>query len=357
MVFVVGCPRSGTYLLSSILNGSGQVAIPTETHFIPHFWHFRKLAGRLETPAARRRIIKAIFIFLKIWMARAEEERDVKAVIRHSLLIIEKKTEKIVISSKNFSEIVNHLFLSYAEAKGAKIAGDKSAFYDSVPLDKIDMASGGKGLFIHVIRDARDVCVSWHRISVGPKTISEAAKKWSQHVETKKTWGLQHPDRYFELRYEDLLEYPKHTLRRVCAFLNIRYTNSLFKFHKLAYAKDLSKSSTHKLLSRPLNPANREKWKRNLTRKEIQKIETIAGQVLKDAGYKLAVVGRSLQSDLLEANHKLSIHGVRLYLKNLLPIFAIVASWLSFPLDQVCNSKIWLGLEKWVTRAWGNKKG
>ena len=85
-----------------------------------------------------------------------------------------------------------------------------------MPLDQIDTAMCGRARFIHVVRDGRDVCVSWRRIKVGPRTVKEAAKAWSGHIEGKQYWGREHPDRYLEVRYKDLLNNTTPPYQSMC---------------------------------------------------------------------------------------------------------------------------------------------
>ena len=47
LLFLVGCPRSGTYLLMDILERHFDVCVMSETHFIPIFRKFLWLYGDL----------------------------------------------------------------------------------------------------------------------------------------------------------------------------------------------------------------------------------------------------------------------------------------------------------------------
>ena len=47
-VFIVGCPRSGTYLLLKLISVNLDFASPIETHFIPYFRRYCFLYGNLE---------------------------------------------------------------------------------------------------------------------------------------------------------------------------------------------------------------------------------------------------------------------------------------------------------------------
>ena len=348
--FIVGCPRSGTYLLSSILNASGRIAIPTETHFVPLFMPYLWLAGDLRNLPARKRLLRAIFIFLRVWLARAEEERDFAAVIRHSLLAVEPESDRIADSTTDYASLVGNLYAAYSRHQGAVDAGDKSAFFDHMPLEQIDTAMGGSARFIHVVRDGRDVCSSWRKTKVGPRSVGEAALAWSHHIERKQNWGRLQPERYLELRYENLLKAPRETLRMVCDFIGFDYSDTLLDFHATPYARDLSNSTTHPRLSQPLDPTNQGKWRQELTAEEVTEFEAIAHVALAAGGYglsaPLAQGGFPREGD----KYFLSSHRVRLVLKGVLPAFALCAAWVHLPLDRLCNSRIWLRVEFWLTR-------
>lgn len=346
--FLVGCPRSGTYLLSAILNHSGRIAFPRETHFIPLFPPHLWLAGDLNRPQARRRLTRAIFVFLRIWLARAEEERDFAAVTQHSLLMVEPETDRIAESTRNYAELVQGLFAAYARSQGAEMAGDKSPFFDHMPLGRMDAAVGGQARFIHIIRDGRDVCLSWLKIKVGPRTLAQAARAWARHVAGKRAWGALHPDRYHELRYEDLLTEPEKTLRAVCSFVGMPYSDELLEFHLSAFAADIAVNSSQTRLSQPLDPGNRGKWRTGMTAEEVAAFEAIAGSVLADCGYPLASSRVVTARPSGRPTEVFSIHRLRLALKSLLPACALIAVRLHLPLDRLCNSRPWLRVESWL---------
>jgi len=86
-----------------------------------------------------------------------------------------------------------------------------------------------KARFIHIIRDGRDVVASlartrvanrgWRRSSSVPP-MSQLVSDWVSFVTNARTVGKSlGPDRYLELKYEDLLRQPEATLRPVFAFL------------------------------------------------------------------------------------------------------------------------------------------
>ena len=87
--------------------------------------------------------------------------------------------------------------------------------------------------FIHVVRDGRDVVSSllgrdWIDPSTGEKVWccqdpKTAAEYWVHVVDAIRHQGARFPDRYLEIRYEDLIAHPEVVMRHVLAFLGERW--------------------------------------------------------------------------------------------------------------------------------------
>lgn len=351
--FIIGCPRSGTYLLSNILDQSGQIAIPTETHFIPLFSRYAFLSGNLQNPRARTRLLKAIYVFLEIWLTRAEEERNFDEIIQHSLLVTRSEFEQIIWGSHSYAEMVHAIYKRYATLKGAEHYGDKSAFFQHIPLERIDHAVGNQAKFIHIVRDGRDVCLSWMKLSMGPKNLAIAAHAWCDHIAGKRQWGTLHPDRYCEIRYEDLLENPERESRRICEFIGIEFKSEMLQFHRGEMAQAIANSSTHALLSKPIDAGNKEKWRTQMSEEDVAFFEWLAGEELVKAGYpaiasSITYVQRFsfiCRDTLARIKSWFSYRAFRLHLKDVLPAILLLTGYLGLKVSKVINSKTWLSLE------------
>lgn len=351
--FIIGCPRSGTYLLSNILDQSVQIAIPTETHFIPLFDRYAFLAGDLQNPRARIRLLKAIYAFLEIWLTRAEIERNFDEMLQHSLLATHGDFEQIIRESHSYAEMVLAIYERYATLKGAEYYGDKSAFFQHIPLERIDHAVNQQAKFIHIVRDGRDVCLSWMKLMVGPKNLAIAARAWRDHIVGKRQWGTLHPDRYCEIRYEDLLENPERETRRICEFIGIEFKSEMLQFHQGEMAQAIANSSTHAMLGKPIDSSNREKWRLHMTPEDVAFFEWLAGKELAKLGYTVNAVQPThaqrfrffCRDTLARIKSRFSYRTLRLALKNMLPAILLVTGYLGIRIERVVNSKTWLSLE------------
>ena len=58
-IFVVGCPRSGTTMLSLMIHAHPRLAMPPESRFLLKVWRAREKFGDLSTPEQRLALGKA----------------------------------------------------------------------------------------------------------------------------------------------------------------------------------------------------------------------------------------------------------------------------------------------------------
>ncbi len=338
-VFVVGCPRSGTYLLVSALNSTGSVAIPIETHFVPLFDRVKCLWGDLSHVNNRTLLCESICDFLEIWNAYAKGDRDAEKLKKCSLLAVRSALPSIVSSSSSYSELVGAFFSAYAVSQDAEIAGDKSAFFNHMPMERLaDVVSGAK--FIHIVRDGRDVCLSWRRTWFGPKTVFGAARLWTEHVRKKREWGVENGDSYIDLKYEDFLGDPDLKMEKIKKFLQLSVDDHKSSWMDDGFAQMLSEEQSHSLLAKPIDSSNKDKWRTEMSRRECDLFEYVAGKELAFCGYETrrkgfsffehvyfcAVIAVSWFRDLV------SFRNVRLVVKSLLPVVIFVARKCDRPL-------------------------
>jgi len=76
-------------------------------------------------------------------------------------------------------------------------------------------------LFIHCVRDGRDVAASVLTRPWGPKTWSEAGSWWRDQVSPGLDFASTNPGQVVVLRYEDVLAEPTSALDRVLSELGL----------------------------------------------------------------------------------------------------------------------------------------
>jgi hypothetical protein len=284
-VHVVGCPRSGTYLTVVSLNHLFGIAIPVETHFIPLFGRYKALWGNLARNRNRRRLLDCIYAFLEIWTDLSSRGRNADKIARVSLLITRRDRQNIVDNSDSYATLVQEMFHAYARCKGLAFAGDKSAFFHHVSLASLNRSVPGSK-FVHVVRDGRDVWLSWEKTWTRPTSMGMAAKAWAAHVRKKRAWGEKNTAVYYELRYEAFLDDPWKIVSEMAAFLGRPAEQTRLDYYRSEMAENVASKETHPLLSRGIVQSNKEKWRTQMTTRDCRYFEYIAGHALNAFGYE-----------------------------------------------------------------------
>lgn len=75
-------------------------------------------------------------------------------------------------------------------------------------------------LIIHLVRNGYDVVLSWKERGEYKQAMKSAWTEWKTSVKQARTFGDANPDRYHELRYEDLVTDPESTMKDLLSFLD-----------------------------------------------------------------------------------------------------------------------------------------
>jgi Sulfotransferase family len=179
--------------------------------------------------------------------------------------------------------------------------------------------------FIHLIRDPRDVARSC--IGMGwAGNVWTGSERW---VEAEECWDMLKQrlsdDRYVEITYEDLISNPETVLTKLAHFLGTDYDPAM-----LQYSQDTTYEQPD---SRFLN-----QWRRKLSDREIQLIESRVGALLVERGYTasglpaIQLSNREIQSLKLQdwwtrANFRLQRYGAPLFVLNYVTSRLPVRTW------------------------------
>ena len=268
-VFILGVQRSGTTLLRLILNSHSYIAIPEEAAFlrpiIKKKYIYNEISGK---------DLKRIYNYLKNSPHYALWNYDSSKFLnwlemQHSI---------------SLKEFINNLYMSYAESEGKIIWGDKTPSL----LRKVDLLYRlfPEAKFIHIVRDGRDVFDSRRRMDSTKDNAAVMAIEWCYKIyKTERFLELLPPSNKYTLRYEDLLINPEETVKNLCGFMQVEYEPQMMDFYKKS--KYYVGSHHSKLIFKPITSENLQKWKLNLSGKEIKVLSLLAKRYLKKYGYEV----------------------------------------------------------------------
>ena len=293
--FIVGAPRSGTTLVRAMLDSHPDLAIPFESHFVPRLLSAANSFGdHGELSIAR-------------FCEALQGEPRFRA---WGLPISTVRTHLESIAPASMPDLVRGVFDSWARSQGKKRWGDKTPKY-ALHVDLLARAFP-ESVFIHVIRDGRNVAASYLATDIGPKSIMGAATMWSMHVDAaRKSGATLATRRYREVLYEHLIEDPEFVLRDLCRCLQLEYSPSMLDYHERVeeLVAGAENPEAHWRIGQRLQAGARD-FEKELTTAEIRVFEGRVRPLLEDLGYASAN-----SPSVADAWHRLR-HSARKFLRS-----------------------------------------
>jgi hypothetical protein len=282
--FIVGSARSGTTLLRVILNAHPAVTVPPESRFV--------------TELSRGTDDVRVDDFL----AALESHRQFKSWN----LPIDSVRKEITGHTIPYGAAIKAVYSAYAKHVGKEIWGDKTPRYvEHIPFIA-DLFPDAR--FVHLVRDGRDVALSYAKVPFGPKTVAKAAALWARRVRIGVTDGRRLGDsRYKEIRYEDLVDTPEETTRALCAFIGIEFDPDMMEYTEKAPEFVFEKAKTYnpKVLQKPSK--NARSWETEMPPGHEEAFEAVAGDVLDLFEYPRRFPAPSARAKIAAALGKLGL--------------------------------------------------
>lgn len=278
-VFIVGAQRSGTTLLRLMLNAHSQIAIPEEgTFWMPLLRRYKNNKFQKFNSIKRERYKKYLLsnCQFKLW---GMDSAECVSIFTDSEMI-------------NLPTLMESFYKLYARKQGKDIWGDKTpSFFRMTPV-LAQLFPQAK--FINVIRDGRDLFLSWKKMNPAKSNIAVVAYEWRYKL-LKSNEDLKRfvPGRFIEVKYEDLASCPEEELRKISQFLKIPFESGMLSYWKTS-PQYIGKHHSE-LIFKPPSTKSINKWKNQLTSKEINIFESIAHDCLTNYGYELFIQKQNLK--------------------------------------------------------------
>ena len=271
-VFVMGCHRSGTNLLYDTLLSAGGFAIfrgylPVYKILIPRFGSLRRRRNREQ--------------LLQLWLQSES--------FRRSGLSRDYVAERVLNHCKSGGDFIRITMDEIARQQNAP----RWALYDPDAVLYVTKIRGEipNALFIHIIRDGRDVALSlqkmqgfrpfpWNRKQLG---LAATSLYWSWMVKSGREEGMRIPLDYLELHYEELAWNPTTAIRKLSEFID--QDLSYDRIQQTALGRVSQRNSSFR--DEPTSSETIGRWKERLSAEQIASIESVVGDTLQEFGYAL----------------------------------------------------------------------
>ena len=247
------------------------IAIPYESHLYNRVYPLVRRAGMPADAQGIACLVKELLRtqYIREWTPPPTLEATLAALER-----------------PDFHGIVDAILRSWAAGQGKRRWGEKTPQHT---LWWRTIRAGFPDLqVIHLVRDGRDVALSYRAAPFGPTHVYHLARRWVRYLDTAaEAEGALGSGAFLTVRYEDLLREPEAVLRRVCDYLGEEFTAEMLSFHRdpVAYPTDPRNEDN---LRRPVLTDNAEKWRKAMSDRDVRIFEALAGSALEDQGYTRA---------------------------------------------------------------------
>ena len=215
--FIVGTGRSGTTLMAQVLNAHSQVCVPVELQIaFEESNNGNRLAEIFET---QKNLIFGAEDYIKLIEERCPNDL-MKYYDYHNFF------NQIPYPVLSLQWLLTRLYSDIAHSKGKTVFAEQTPWYGQ----NIELLNQlfPQAKFLHMVRDGRDVAISFARTPWWHKDVNLNLERWNREVVKIEESGLLlKPGRMLTVRYEDLISTPGDVTRKVCNFLVISFEETM----------------------------------------------------------------------------------------------------------------------------------
>ena len=288
-IFIVGMPRSGTTLVSSILASADELVIAPEIHYL-NYW----------VPT---------YSFLDL-----QRDRDYEFFVRKFLTsrrfsylripIPESHSRLLAIRNRDFKAIFETVLERFRLDRRGDRVGEKTPAQFAHVSTLLDWFPDAR--IVWVLRDPRAVVASLLRAPFGLPVTSLNARKWRDSLEALNKL-IDQEKRVLVVKYEDVVLDPDTIVPRLAAELRLTIDKKVANQWRPSTASDGAFAGSkwgaaHRDLAvKPVSVASVRKWEETLSAAQIATIERETGATGQDFGY--TPTGISVQEEMIRRNH------------------------------------------------------
>ena len=253
--FLICSERSGSNLIVKIFNSHPEFCGPSPTHllrnFIPILARYKNNDEKLIND-----VFQVFNSKLSFW--------NTNVSIR----------ELSGLKNKKLSDLYQYIYTKEAEFENKRrVFIKENHAYNFIPYI---LLSYPESKFITLVRDPRDMALSWKNAKALKGSIIRAVDIWvldqSMAINAYNNLGIFNKN--YLLRYEDLITNPENELKKCCSFLDCDYNEQMLEFFKSGTSvKNSEMAVDWQNISRSLLTNNYNKYKNDLTDDEIKYIE------------------------------------------------------------------------------------
>jgi len=268
IIFIVGCGRSGTTLLRSLINSHPNIIAAFECRFILFMYpRFGKIKNWTKENIVQ--FVDALYSIRKFsrWLI----DRD--------------QLTKELLAVTEFAEYPLLCKIVYYQMRKNKektmLMVDKNPIYSLFIKRLIRIYPESK--FIHIVREPKD-CINGHLKKFQYKNTFFLAWYWRRFNTSIESEKRKSPGKFFTIQYEVLVRDTEQTMRNLCDFFHLPFDDRILQnsfpetIHLYKDSEFKKFRANHEGLLFQVNDSNIGKWKKEMLPRDIAITEIITGK-------------------------------------------------------------------------------
>lgn len=276
-VFVLGCPRSGTTVLYHMLLSAGGFAVYRSESNV-----FNLLAprfGGMRSVQDRKRLMDAWLNSILFQVSGLDSARI---------------TARVMEECHSGGDFLRIVMGEVAQNQGVE------RWADCTPEHLLYMREIKRqipdALFIHIVRDGRDVALSYLRQGWSypllwdrNESLGVAGLYWEWIVGRGREAGKKLGSDYQEVRFEELITHPEKTLARLAEFIDHELDYEAIQ--RVGIGSVSEPNTSFGAEAGRFDPV--ERWRTKMSSGELADFEALVGDRLEELGYPLVARGQT----------------------------------------------------------------
>lgn len=261
--FLMSSERSGSNFITKLLNGHSNICGPSTKHIINpvarNLFRYEPVSNINNWNELLKDIHKLLNVNFSVWKKKftLEDLQNIAPV-------------------GDITSLIKNIFYEEAKANGKQFLFIKENHtYEFLPFLLLNFPDTK---YIYMVRDPRDMALSWKKNDDHPGGVVKAAKQWKkdQQNNLKNYNELRKRGKSFLVKYEDLISDAVGYTKKIINFLGMQYEDSILNFYQDEITIQNAKmQKAWGNLSKSIIPGNKNKYKKELSDYEIRLIEKI----------------------------------------------------------------------------------
>lgn len=273
--FVISSERSGSNLITKVMDAHPDCCGPSPLHMIRVFSRNLFRYGDLQLDDNWSALIQDVADLTHAQLGKWQTGIDAGDLLND-------------VQQRDLKSIIEYIYLREATAQGKQhVVIKENRMHSMLPYI---LATFPDTRFVYLVRDPRDMALSWKMSPNHPGGVQKAVDIWSED----QTHGLEvhgylkSLNRILMMRYEDLVRTPETQTKRLCEFLGLPAAPEMLNFHQNRLTREnAERLKDWRNLGQPLMSHNTEKYKAGLTEVEVRYIESTCASLMEALGYPL----------------------------------------------------------------------